>query len=374
MSALLIARCEKLVDPTKPDVSMWADFFSLVPYNMSMVDRFNTVKMPYNFQLSDSCIVPKVSDTFSMSYGDCCMDRAMQLLALSNRLNKPITILYSGGIDSTTVVISFLKLLGATEFRKICKIALSTDSIKENENFYHRHIRPLNCIVPSEDISTMLDGKTILVDGEHNDQLFGSDIIGSIFKWGLWDEIHQPYTRKSITHTFKYIGKKTMEKTSEKWFDLLDYHIKINNAPVISNADFWWWVNFSFKWQSVNFRTLTRLDRGGQSRIDQNYINENFYHFYSSDNFQRWTLTTSPKERLYDNNYKTYKWAAKKFIYDFNEDKDYFHNKVKMGSLYKLFVQKKSAEAITSNFEFIQTEHFNASDYYNPSNTFKEIT
>ena len=55
---------------------------------------------------------------------------------------------------------------------------------------------------------------------------------------------------------------------------------------------------------------------------------------------------------------------------EFTKDEDYRDNKVKMGSLYKLFIQKKSAEAIDSDLNFIHEDDLNPAVFYNPNNSF----
>jgi hypothetical protein len=90
--------------------------------------------------------------------------------------------------------------------------------------------------------------------------------------------------------------------------------------------------------------------------------------FYGTPEFQMWSMT-NPDKKLFST-WSTYKWEAKRVICEFNKDEDYRDNKVKMGSLYKLFIQKKSAEAIDSNLNFIHEDELNPIDFYNPNNSF----
>jgi PP-loop superfamily ATP-utilizing enzyme len=63
-------------------------------------------------------------------------------MAVSNALNKKILLFYSGGIDSTFMVISFLKALSKQDVKDKLVIAMSLDAIHENPNFYHNIFLP----------------------------------------------------------------------------------------------------------------------------------------------------------------------------------------------------------------------------------------
>lgn len=127
-----------------------------------------------------------------------------------------------------------MRILNQQELQNKVKVALSIESIDENVNFFYDHIR-LKCnIVSSEYLSSMLDGSSIVVGGEHNDQLFGSDIVGQIQRNGDYDNIHKPYSRKFITTWFQ---KTLTYSESNYWYDLIDNHIK-TQAPCEVTTNF----------------------------------------------------------------------------------------------------------------------------------------
>jgi hypothetical protein len=83
--------------------------YKLIGLNISVVDRTEHIKMPFNFKLYDGFQIPNIDPNFNMSYEDCCNKRAVEIINLSRRLNKPIRVLYSGGIDSTLTLVSLIK-------------------------------------------------------------------------------------------------------------------------------------------------------------------------------------------------------------------------------------------------------------------------
>lgn len=368
MKSLYLARCQTLATYPKKDVELWANINKLIGFNVGLVDRASGIDMPFNLKIYPGFEMPSLKNvTFNLTYEDCCNEQAQHIIAKSKLLNKPITVLYSGGIDSTLVLISLMKNLDPSEYRDRITVALSIDSMIENPNFYHKHIRNQFNIISSDNIGSLLNGKSIVVGGEHNDQLFGSDIIGSIYRETDFSDIHKPYTREFITSWF--VKKGLTVKAANVWFDLLDYQIKTKaECNVTTNYQFFWWYNFCFKWQNVFFRILTVIDKNKRDIITQEFINDNFLHFYSSKSFQLWSMTNSDKKML--ENWNSYKIESKKVIFDFNKDEDYFINKVKIGSLYKLFIQKDTAEAIDSDFNIIDDGKLIPSEFYNPNNSF----
>jgi hypothetical protein len=367
MKSLYLARCESLSKYDSNDSKNWAEIFKIIGLNVSMIDRTNTIKMPFNFKIYDGFEMPNCDPSFNQTYEQCCDARAIELITLSRQLNKPITVLYSGGIDSTLVLISLIKNCPKNEIKDRVIVSLSLDSINENPNFYHNYIRKNFNIISSDAIGSLLDGSSIILGGEHNDQLFGSDLIGKIYREFDYDQVGKPYSRDFITRWF--ILKGMSIESANIWFDLLDNQIKtVAQCEITSNFHFFWWLNFCFKWQSVFFRILARLDINKRTVITKDFVTTYFHHFYSTKEFQLWSMVNNDKKLI--DNWNTYKYEAKQVIYNFNHDHDYRDNKIKMGSLYRLFVQKNTAEAIDSNFNFIEQGKLYPQDYYNSVNSF----
>lgn len=371
MKSLYYSRCQSLIPYAGDGVKVWGSINKLIGHNVGLVDRAGGVTMPFNFKIYPGFEMPSLQGlSFNMTYDDCCNERAQYIINKSKLLNKPITVLYSGGIDSTLVLVALMKNLNKSEYRDRVTVALSVDSIVENPNFYHKHIRGKFNIISSDNIGSLLDGASIVVGGEHNDQLFGSDIIGNIYRETDFSDIHKLYTREFITSWF--VKKGLTADHANNWFDVLDQQIKTRaECEVVTNYQFFWWYNFCFKWQNVYFRILGVLDKNKRAMITQDFINDHFLHFYSSTSFQLWSMTNTDKKIL--ENWESYKIESKKVIFDFNQDKDYFDNKVKIGSLYKLFIQRDTAEAIDSDFNIIDDGKLLPVDFYNPNNSFTNL-
>ena len=135
MTNLYSADCGNLVHArpigSGTDIQRWSSIYKVIPTNISLVDRCNSIVMPYRFRTFDQFTMPRDLNNFAMTYEDCCIDRAQELVNHSRQLGKPITVMYSGGIDSTTVLISFMKILSAQELKERIHVALSIESIDE---------------------------------------------------------------------------------------------------------------------------------------------------------------------------------------------------------------------------------------------------
>jgi len=365
---LYICNIDVLENSNKPDVALWSNMHSIASTWAPYIDRCESIQMPYRLKLYDKFKMPKDLSGFNLSYEECCNIQAQEFIDLSKKLDKKITIMYSGGIDSTLIVIFFLKLLGESEFKNRIDIALSQHSISENPNFYYRYIRPIGNIISSNHLTNMFTGSTIIVSGEHNDQLFGSDLICHASNYSGFAEMHKPYSRKHfVGFLTQYKRQEMTEKTANFFFDLIDNHIK-TQAPceVTTNYHLWWWLNFSFKWQNVFFRMLLRANKLNFADINQSFV-DNYYHcFFSGTNFQKWSMLNHNLKVV--NSWDTYKWEAKRLIYDFTKDKDYL-NKIKIGSLVEIFRQRDAPAGITSNYEFL--ENLNLDEFYVPDNSFR---
>lgn len=361
---LYIANAGSLLNHDAPDVRSWASIYHLLAMNVSLVDRANVVKVPFNFQVYPPFAFSHIRLADSLTYEECCERRARELLTLQEQLGVPIALLYSGGIDSTLALISFAKVLSPAALKERVLVYLSNDSILENPNFYYSFVRKNCSIRASENFTTILDGKHILVGGEHNDQLFGSDLIGKIARQYPFEVVHRPYTRAFLTAFF--VSKGLTPAGADHWFDILDSHIKTMDAPVATVFEFFWWLNFVFKWQSVYFRILLRVEKSRRNLITQQFCERYYHHFYSADYFQRWSMD-NPDLKIKDS-WASYKFTAKDLIYAFNKDQDYRDNKLKIGSLWRLFLQKDTAVGLNSSFHYLDS--LQAPTLYNPNNSF----
>ena len=198
MKELYLANSARLSQHDAPGCHDWGNIYNLISLNVALVDRQQKMRLPFRFRLYDAFRMPTDLAGFDLTYEQCCERRATEILELSRRLDRPIYVLYSGGIDSTLVLTSFMKTMTAQELQDRVVVALSWDSVIENPRFYHDHIRRRCRITTSDGLGSFLDGQRIVVGGEHNDQLFGADTAGADAKYEQ-DMRHQHCCDHTIT-------------------------------------------------------------------------------------------------------------------------------------------------------------------------------
>jgi hypothetical protein len=341
---------------TKPGIEKFSQFFELFTHDPA-VDRTGTLKLPVNVE--SLFPMPKYQK-FEESFEDICNKRADFLIKKSEEIRGKIYVFYSGGIDSTLVVVSFLKRLSEKQKENLV-ILLSEESISENPNFYNDFILGKINVGSSFDYPLLLGSNNIFVTGEHNDQIFGAASSVEFLELFGSEEMHGPYNREKMLEFFDHLAKNT-----ERNKFLLNLFEKLcKNAPIkiTSNFEFLWWIYFSLKWQAVFMSVLINAVPGSLSR---EYLFNNYFTFYNTDEFQLWSMNNLDKK--IKNNWKSYKWVCKDIIYNFNKDKDYRDNKIKISSLGKIRKGMESTNFIDSGLNFYKD--LSIEEYYNPDNDF----
>jgi len=272
----------------------------------------------------------------SRTYEQLCDDRARELLQRAEDLDMPLYVSYSGGIDSTLVLVSLLKNAGPAQKARIA-VLLSEESITENPRFYEEHIRGQLRVLPGMKLPILLGGPGIFSSGELNDQLFGSDIVASLISMAGTESIHAPYTSETIVQLFDRSIRD--ETTSRHLVSILE---RVKNAAPISLATNYhglWWFNFAMKWQSVYLRALSFAHPSRAHLISESYAQTHIAPFFGTDDFRVWSMQNLHEKIKGD--WASYKWLPKEIIYAFNRDREYRDHKLKKGSLSRLVRQQQ---------------------------------
>lgn len=338
----------------------FATFYRVFQSSVVVIDRTGTIKTPIR---TKSVFPIPTLRTMTSTFEDLCNERARFLLRHAEGIGAPLYVLYSGGIDSTLVLVSLLK--NATpEQKKTIVVLLSNSSIVENQNFYRDHIHGKLQVQSSGMFWHLLGTAPVIVGGEHNDQLFGSDRLGDLIRMFGPSVIHAPYSRDTF---FSYLNVSLSDAAlANFWLDTFERLKEASPVPIVTNADFLWWINFSLKWQSVFFRTLSYVSERHVHEISEDYIKTRYFQFYGTDDFQLWSLT-NPDKKIKDT-WNTYKWPCKDIIYDYNKDAEYRDTKTKHGSLFALMKQRDSYNFITDELRMYR--ELNPALYHEPENDF----
>jgi hypothetical protein len=334
----------------RPGFKTFKHMFSFFAANFSITDRISNVKFPINTKLIDECKLPDLVPV-DYSFDELCERRARQLIDHAKNTNRKLVIMYSGGIDSTLILVSILKVATDIELKQNILVLLNGHSIAENHKFYHEHIIKKFKTESSYLFHAFLgNDKYVMVNGEGGDQLFGSAVSANIFKSkGAGFIFHEP-TTEIISGVFMEQIKD--EEASQKITSVLNRVVAASPVEIKTVYHYFWWINFALKWQSVYARSVAYTDAKFQATVKPE---DNYFIFFGTPEMQLWTMNNTDK--LIKDTWSSYKYVCKDIIYDFNGDADYRDNKLKLGSLISVVSTKPIAKAVGPGWQFYMNEY-----------------
>lgn len=345
----------------KPDVRIWLGLFRIFNYNVSFCDRTGTIVNPILTTTPAEIALPDPNPDFNLNFDDCAVSRAEEIYNKHKEFGVPIRLGWSGGIDSTAALMSFVKLLGVAETRRCVEVAMTSHGIVENPYTWEKLIRKEKfTVINSLEFSEKWDGSEIMVNGECGDQVHGTDIYLTLIRLYGVDGMVLPWTTDNILDFIKLTGKLT-DRESEILAQLLINQVKQAPIEITTMADFWWWLNFSCKWGSTCYRIVTKSTQP----VNGKYLSNFYFPFYASTNFQLWSMYK--REEKHKGNWSSYKWRAKDFTCNVLGD-DGFQMKHRQGSLVHVLSHTKKFDAIDSDFNFFKDA--DPETWYNPNNSF----
>lgn len=296
----------------------------------SFYNRKGTNFLPtkYNIENLPGFGMPDVDPNFNHSWEQVSDQRCVELR--KTHFDRPWTVMWSGGIDSTVIMASIIKNLATADYQNIT-VACSAMSIWENPQFYFNYIKPNFKTVHSEWAISKeaIDQEVYMIDGEPADQLFGGMGVAP-------DLIFQDASvmKKNIrTHkddAINFLSRNTDRKFAE-WY----YNVVITNAgsagvEINTLHDMIWWIAFNHTWTSVKFRFL---HFGHWKNIkNAGFFLDKFIHWFDSNNYQAWALHNQITDQKINQTAAEYKLAAKKYIYSLDQNKYYYTYKTKTAS------------------------------------------
>jgi len=329
-----------------PDIDIYRQTHVLIGQSW-ILDRTQTVQLPFRstvlveHQLPDFTLIPEYDLL------DICLRRAAELIST----NRQLFFFWSGGIDSTLGLVSFLKLgIPLDQVTVVC----NNDSIRENLKFYQDHIRGKFKLISSELMmqqmkTTQIDG--IIVSSEHGDLMYGQDFGHAMFEMFGTNYLREKPTRENITKFFRQ-GKMS-DQAANCWYDLYMDSAKMSPRPIDTTYDFSWWAGFNWRWQwakeKIKIRTAIDLD---------------IRTFFSTHEFQKWSVNHTQSDMK---NKRDIKIEFKKIILDYTHDQTYFDTKIKHPSV-TMYYGGNSFVAIDEQGKKISANDFTILDYYQSDN------
>jgi hypothetical protein len=264
-----------------------------------------------NFNLTDIYYDPLPNPNTKMTIEDCVMESAQNIWAK----HKSVTCMWSGGIDSSAVLIG---LLEQKPKDAELKVYYTPSSIKEFPVMYEKLVKD------KWDMPDIIEYDT-LVTGECGDQLFGSETMHR-----LHHDMTKPWEHMFTYDAKTFFGNDTFEEIF--WeeqkpilMDVADTLADSYPGNMITLKDFLWWANFTQKWNAVQVRAMYYykvLELNHPSKV---------VSFFNTPSFQQWSMSNQDKTMSGD--WKTYKQPLKDFIHKYCPDETYHKEKLKVPSI-----------------------------------------
>lgn len=315
----------------------WVCLSKVLIGTLDLRARMGTFNNPYNAKSSPLYAMPALRN-IDVKLADLYDERAIEIFKNAKIQNKKICIMWSGGIDSTSILVSFLKNLSPSD-HEILTVILTTTSIIENFNFYSKFIsEKLNCLnyLDVEMTDDFLN-KHIVIHGDPGDCLFGPSMpmYRSFIANGTHNTRWKDHLPKMKEELNKIAGTVMPHKNFGDWYvdkitnNLIDSK---QDTYVSSISDWWWWAYFNFRWEFSCQRPFFYLRNFScVHSISQHNINEFAKNtFFNTEKFQLWSY--SNLKSLVGGDVRNHKKEIKEYIFHFDQDENFQKNKDKVGT------------------------------------------
>ncbi|MEO0619834.1 MAG: hypothetical protein AAFZ01_11225 [Pseudomonadota bacterium] len=295
-------------------------------FGSGLIDRTTRLDHGFRYEVLDR--IPALEGGCK-PFDELCDRRAHEIVREARRRNAKINLLWSGGIDSTTACVALMR--ASRDQPKQMRIFLSKESRKEYPAFHKEHLNGQFELQWIDNVGKAYRQDGLIVTGELGDQIFGSAKALEIQTQSLLRPTSEPFPgplRKPWSDAlYEQVRKRLASDVRAQ--AVLDYLTpQIETAPVAIDDLFTclWWMNFSLKWQPVSLRMM-----GSAVGLSLTDFQSRTRHFFQTDDFQQWALHHAGQGVRED--WTTYKWAARDYIYAFTGDDQYRRLKEKLPSL-----------------------------------------
>lgn len=283
---------------------------------------------PHHEQMELITPIGEVRD--GLEFSDIMYKRAQELVDAARERQKKLYVFWSGGLDSTALFFALREVAKPEEMA----VVVGDTSYPEYPGFVEKYIKDVYEIVPTDMIviwRTINDicKKGIAVSGEIGDQLMGS------LKF-------MDHSRAELTNDWRV----ELAKQNTTFVDQFEPFVAACPQPVENWANFYWWLNYSMKYQIVQMRML----RNNKTSV----LGETMHHFYDCKDFNDWTVSNPIEVKFPDYSPIKYKMPMREFILKHTGDAEYCNTKLKVRSLeprYGRLARAVLANAITTDYQ-----------------------
>lgn len=329
--------------------------------NAGIIDRSGTLVSPLNVQISNP--LPSFDYNFNLSYKDCVLSRVKELDQIHQSTGKGFRLLYSGGIDSTTILAGFVEYFGLSRTSQILEICCTPESIDENPGAWEKYISQGNFKISSALTYQHNWEEFITIMGEGNDHLFGGLGTGPWPKFS--DDLYAPANCDILAN---YLAWYTNEKTLSDATYSAEQFLRIAGAAPFTIDNMYlliWWYKFVLDWEAIQLRAVVL---SSLTQLPSTFLQTNFIQFFNTENLQQWSMHFHKNNPTRFCETHLYKQACKDMILEILDIPEYA-NKGKFLSWPRVHSLIPSGVMIDTNLT-IHTDPMDFLQFINPDNSF----
>lgn len=232
---------------------------------------------------------------------------------------RTVNLFYSGGIDSTSVLVALTRHPNFSNFLEQgkFKISLTSQSINEYPRMFYEEILPRIPIQPLDYNQSMLSND-LIVTGDLGDFIIGNSDASYYPNLDLMDSYHE---------IFKAMVTKERYKVYQPYHDMCNTCLGHAPFEIESCNQYLWWVNQCFVYQIDLVRPYIWSSTEDFSEIGTNNKVFRFFYDKKMTTFSYEYMSTNPQYSKADELRK----LPKDFILNYTRDADYI-NKPKVYS------------------------------------------
>lgn len=313
-------------------------FWSRVYYNVfaltELRSRVGVFEIPWHPK--NHFPIPDLEQPFNKNLSEIIDQRAIEIFNQSKITGKKIVLMWSGGIDSTTMVCAFIKNLSKADLASVI-ICTTTQGVVENPYFYETQIRNKFEMLHWRDLdfSDQFLDQHILLHGDPGDCIFGPST--SKYK-PLWsqEQYKKPW-KNSLPILYQLYNDPSNIEFSSWYVDRVSDNLaQLQEQGLYCNiktiSDWHWWNYYNFKWHGSMTRPIANNKKIKKSTISSNNLKEFFdLCFFAGTDFQIWSYQNLPN--LITDETRGHKSQAKQYIFELDHNNEYRVSKKKTDSV-----------------------------------------
>lgn len=299
--------------------------------------RIGTFTTPWNIPSNPLYKIPEFK-IINDSLKDLLDERAIEIYREAKKNNKKLAVMWSGGIDSTAVLVALLKNIPIDD-KNIITVICDINSILENIEFYKKFIsNKLECIhYKTFNMTEEFLQNYILLHGDPGDCLFGPS--SSTYRYFVDRGQHlEPW--KNHLNKMKellevpYVDPISYEPGFGEWYvDKVTNNLEETGQAeyLTSIAEWWFWNYYNFKWEITCQMPFLFSRRDFSTTFSEDVLKEYAQNiFFNTEKFQQWGYSNIKKSIPKD--FTLHKKEVKQYIHEFAKDSNYLEYKSKSPS------------------------------------------